>query len=227
MPVIESEAFNVTCDVSSEILLSHEVRGFADAPEELDKLERFDHDVPNVITALTLDINGVISELEIGVAGGKQSRKFPANILFKDAPTEARLRLNKLDFRQFKFGPSRCFSEWVPSSELDWTIMKKNNMKSGTYENSEHAALGIVPWSSRLHVSTSAKPHEATLRLVAVPVANLNNLPGIAIGAASEGYPTILLGEFSAVMAGELESPWGDGLPFYPVSSTARETTSP
>ena len=218
MTVITSEHFVTNLvDINGDTLMEQEVDGLADAPDKLATLNRFDDQEVNVITAIYLDINGVIKEIEIGAAGGTQSKKFPANTLFKDAPEGSKLRLRRFNFAQYKFPPGRCFSEWVDSENIDWSVMRTNNIKDGEFPDSEYKDIGVSPWVSRLHVTTREEANTVTVRLVAIPRQDINNLPGTATGAASEGYPVILIGEFPAIMAGEQEEARGDGLPFYPV----------
>ena len=216
MTVIQSDRFNANNDVSMDILLEHEVDGLGEAPLKLANLNRFDDREPNVIMAIYLDVNGIINEAEIGVAGGEQSRKLPADQLFHEAPAGSRLRLRKFKFQQYKFPPGRCYSEWVNSDDIDWAIMRSNNMKDGTHPDNTHKDIGVGVWVSRLHVTTCQEANRATVRLVAIPRTDLENLPGTATGIASEGYPVIMIGEFPAIMAGETEENRSDGIAFYP-----------
>ena len=216
MSIIQDERFTVTCDISGERLLNNEILGLADAPGVLTRHEQFDPNVANAITVLFLDMDGVVTDTEIGIAGGRQSWKLPASTLFADAPAGTNLRIKKLDFAQFKFGPSQCFSEWVHSTDIDWGVMLTNNLKDGLIPVNQHRERGISPWSCRLHVSSTEEANKAIVRLVAVPTIELNTLPGNATGSASAGYPTILLGEVPVVMAGQIENIRQDGLAFYP-----------
>ena len=147
-----------------------------------------------------------------------ESRKIPAQKLFPESPATAKLRM-KPDWRAFNFPPGRTTSEWLSSDNIDWSVMKANNLNAGLYDVAEHETIGITPWSARLIVNPTADPAEASVHIVGIPrpKTQLGSLPGTASGDGSTGYPVVLLGTFRASFAGQLDAHRKDGLPFYPV----------
>lgn len=215
---IQDEAFRIEKDIDATILLAQEVLGLADAPEKLSELGRLDGEIHTVVTLLEVGPDGQVLNARVGVTGPVKSEKCPATQLFHQAPQAARLR-TKLNYSCFAFPPGRTVSEWVSSDDIQWTIMKSNNMKDGSYDTADYKEIGVSPWSCRLVIVPTDESHTAHLTLVAVPqpIAELDSLPGVVTGDGSDAYPVITLGEHRAAMAGVLEQPRHDGLSYYPM----------
>ena len=215
---IDGDCFTSELDLDESILQAHEVVGLADAPDKLESLDRLAPSNISVITLLEVGAEGQVNFARVGVTGPKESKKVHAQKIFPGAPANARLRI-KPDWRGYTFPPGRTVSEWHNSDTLDWGVMRTNNLNGGLYEVSEHAGIGVTPWSSRLVINPTADPGEAVMSLVAIPrpKKQLGSLPGTASGEGSTGYPVILLGSFRATYAGQLDQSRRDGLPYYPV----------
>ena len=104
--------------------------------------------------------------------------EIPAQKLFPGSPATAKLRMNQ-DWRAFNFPPARTTSEWLSSANMDWSVMKANNLNAGLYDVADNESIGINPWSARLVINPTA---EASIHMVAIPrpKTQLGSLPGTA-----------------------------------------------
>ena len=134
---IADDCFTSEVDLDESILQAHEVVGLADAPDKLKNLDRLSTDNISIITLLEVGAEGQVSLSRVGVTGPKESKKIPAQKIFPGAPANARLRM-KPDWRGFTFPPGRTISEWVSSDNMEWSVMKTNNLNGGLYEVAEH-----------------------------------------------------------------------------------------
>ena len=215
---VQGDCFALEVELDLSILLSQEVLGLADATDKLANLGRLDRQVISIVSLLEIGAEGQITLSKVGVTGPRETKKIPARQLFPLAPDAARIRM-KPDWRAFDFPPDRTISEWLSSSNREWSVMKTNNRNGGIYDVGDYKDIGISDWSCRLVVNPTADPGEASMDLVAVPrpKGDLGNLPGNPEGEGSAGYPVVLLGKFRASFGGQLDEPRRDGLSHYPV----------
>ena len=216
---ITHDAFNREVPLDQDKLSRLVVKGLADIPQKLLDFGIIDADAkgPVVSTMMRISPDGDVIDSFLHIWSKKSTVKFPATVLFPQAPAQARIAFRSFEFQAFDFTPSKYMSNWVKSRDLNTQLMKSNNRDDGFYDISEWAALGVRDFVIRVNVVPRDDVGEADVRLVALPVPyeDMSVLPG---DTRADGYPCVAVLDKVAILAvPNMEPVRKDGLPLLPM----------
>ena len=216
---INHDAFNREVPLDQDKLSRLVVKGLADIPQKLQEFGIIDGNSkgPVVTTMMRISPGGDVVDSFLHIWSKKSTVKFPATVLFPDAPPEARISFRSFEYQAFDFAPSKYMSNWIKSRDMNVQLMKSNNRDDGFYDAAEWATHGVKDFVLRVNVVPRDDVGEADLRLVALPVPyeEMSLLPG---DTRSDGYPCVAVLDKVAILAvPNMEPVRKDGLPLLPM----------